>query len=43
MKCVFITKTGDTALHFASHEGHYNIVQLLINAGADVTIINKVS
>ena len=36
-------QSGDTALHFASREGRFNIVQLLTKAGADVTIMNKVS
>lgn len=31
---------GNTALHFAYQNGHHNVVQLLIEAGADQTIIN---
>ena len=42
-KLVFYLQNGDTALHFASHEGNYSIVELLTKAGANVTIINKVS
>ena len=36
-------QNGDTALHFASREGHIDIVQLLTKAEADITIVNKVS
>lgn len=32
---------GDSALHYAVTMGRYNIVQLLINAGAFVNILNK--
>ena len=36
-------QSGDTALHFVSREGRFDMVQLLTKAGADVTIMNKVS
>ena len=33
---------GWSALFFASEKGHLEIVNLLLNAGADITIRNKV-
>lgn len=34
------TEWGDTALHLAAHEGHEHFVKLLVDAGADKTIVN---
>ena len=41
----FITssQTGKTALHLASNRGHVEIVSLLLKAGADHNIVDKVS
>ena len=33
---------GWSALFFASEKGHLEIVNLLLNAGADITLRNKV-
>ena len=38
-----VAQYGDTALHWAVKYGHYDCVQLLIQAGADVDIQNIVS
>lgn len=37
----FRKDTGDTALHYAAHNGHYKCVQLLLEAGASVADINR--
>ena len=37
------TQNGDTALHYAVRNGHYDCAQLLIQAGADVNIQSNVS
>ena len=37
------TQDGDTALHYAGSNGHYDCVQLLIQAGAVVDIQGFVS
>ena len=37
------TQDGDTALHYAVRNGHYDCNQLLIQAGADVDIKDRVS
>ena len=36
-------QTGSTALHVAAHEGHCEIVRMLLEAKADVNIQNNVS
>lgn len=36
-----IEPNGSTALHVASYQGHPDIVQLLLKAGADRSIVNK--
>ena len=36
------TQSGDTALHYAVSEGHYDLAQLLIVSAADTTIRNNV-
>ncbi|KAJ4346732.1 ankyrin repeat-containing protein [Didymosphaeria variabile] len=36
-----INDAGNTALHWAALNGHLECVKLLVQAGADVTIINK--
>lgn len=36
-----INDAGNTSLHWAALNGHLESVKLLIQAGADVTIINK--
>jgi ankyrin repeat protein len=33
---------GNTGLHFAAREGHHQILEVLINNGADVNAVNKV-
>jgi ankyrin repeat protein len=33
---------GNTGLHFAAREGHHQILEVLINSGADVNAVNKV-
>ena len=37
------TQAGRTALHCANIKGHYDFAQLLIQAGADVDIKDRVS
>ena len=37
------SQTGETALHLASDRGHVQIVSLLLKAGADPNIVDKVS
>ena len=37
------TKVDRTPLHMAAYEGHYEMVQLLINYGADVDSKDMVS
>ena len=37
------TQYGDTALHWAVDNGHYDCAQLLIQSGADVDIKDRVS
>ena len=34
-------KNGDTPLHLAVQRGDYDIIQLLLDNGADITIKNK--
>jgi ankyrin repeat protein len=36
-----VNDSGNTALHWAALNGHLESVKLLVQAGADVTIINK--
>ena len=36
-----VNDAGNTALHWAALNGHLECVKLLVQAGADVTIINK--
>lgn len=36
-----INEAGNTALHWAALNGHLECVKLLVQSGADVTIINK--
>ncbi len=35
-------ETGDTALHFACEKKNQKLIKMLIDAGADVTIVNKI-
>mmetsp|Transcript_15268 Transcript_15268/g.22982 ORF Transcript_15268/g.22982 Transcript_15268/m.22982 type:complete len:868 (+) Transcript_15268:91-2694(+) len=35
-----LTRCGSTALHLAAHAGHGDVVHLLVEAGADITIRN---
>ena len=37
------SQTGETALHLASDRGHVEIVSLLLKAGTDPNIVDKVS
>ena len=39
--CILI-QYGDTALHNAADEGHVEIVDHLVSAGADMNITNEV-
>ena len=48
MKCVYIVllhslQNGTTPLIAASHKGHRDIVEVLLNHGAEVDLPNKVS
>jgi ankyrin repeat protein len=36
-----VDKNGATALHFASYQGHSEIVKMLIEAGANVNAFDK--
>ena len=36
-----VDEYGATALHWASQEGHSEIMKMLIKAGADVNVVNK--
>ena len=38
-----IVQWGETPLYRASESGHYEVVEVLITAGADVNLANKVS
>ena len=40
--CAVVSQEGETACHFAAYNGHYEIVKLLVKAGADVNIAGKV-
>ena len=40
---LFVSQSGWTALHVASSKGHANLVNLLIDSGAQCEIKNKVS
>ena len=31
-----------TALHFASNEGHVDVVEILLNHNADINVVSKV-
>ena len=37
----YLTQDGNTSLHYASKEGHVDIVQCLLSEGADSTIKNN--
>lgn len=41
--CRSVIQDGKTALHWAARHGHTAIVQVLLDAGADVNIKSKVS
>ena len=36
------TTSGKTALHFATWKGHYEVVKVLLEAGANVTALENV-
>ncbi len=38
----YIFQNGQTALHWATSEGHLEIAILLINKGCDVNVVNNV-
>ncbi len=40
--CLFVCQTG-SALHWASSDGHIEVVRLLLNRGADIQAQDKVS
>ena len=41
MFCILQTKK--TALHYSAYNGHVSVVEILVNAGADVNAIDGVS
>ena len=42
-ECVCALQDGDTPLHWAAYQGHGEVVDTLVNAGATVDVINNVS
>lgn len=42
-KPTLLVQNGFTALHFASHHGHHQVVQVLITAGASLNLLACVS
>lgn len=43
LKKKFFFQAGDTALHVAAALNHKKVVKLLLEAGADATVVNNVS
>ena len=38
-----ISQVGRTPLHFAAYNGHIDVVKLLIQNGADISVLDNVS
>ena len=41
--CLYSVQDGSTALHAAAQEGHLRVIEMLLGANADISIMTKVN